>query len=288
MIIDEHRHIGFADSRPERSAADIVRELDELGVDCAIIAPGSKRHDGMSRDLEIEQTLDIYAIGEKLIETGEVTAEVELLRKIPVDDSGSLEASRRYPGRLFGCWFLNPWLAEEYDLARAAVKQDGFKYIKLHPPMHLFAADDALAMEPVMELAAELDVPVWLHSSSGPGCEYWRMVSLARQFPGVNVIAGHVLCGVPEADALSMARATAELPNLYVDLAEAALDPMSIALTNAAPDRLLMSSDDPWGYPLEEYGLGAMMGKIKSITQDNDELRRKVMGDNAARLLKIT
>lgn len=288
MIIDEHRHIGFADSRPERTAEGIVKELDRLDVDCAIIAPGAKRQKQMSREEEIAQTLDIYGIAQRLLESGEVTPEVERLRSISVDNSETLAASKAYPDRLYGCWFLNPWLRDEYDKGRNAIREDGFKYVKLHPPMHLFAADDAKAMGPVMELARELGVPVWLHSSEGPGAEYWRMVSLAKQFPGVDVIAGHVHCGLGEAEVIAVARATVDMKNLYIDLADTSLKAMWQSITNASPDRLMLSSDDPWGFPLDEYGLPAMMEKVETLTEGNKDLRRKITGDNAARLLKMS
>jgi len=62
---------------------------------------------------------------------------------------------------------------------------------------------------------------------------------------------------------------------------------IQLVVQTAPSDRLLLASDDPWGIPFEKMGLGAMMNKIRTVTRDNERLRRKVMGENAAMLLKI-
>ena len=289
MIIDEHRHIGYADaSRPARMTADILRDLDELQVDHAVIAPGQPWPGRMTPDADAVSKLDVFRVGEDCLRTGTVTAEVELLRRQRVDHSEVFDAVSSSGGRLSGCWFLNPWLRETaFAQARAAVREHGFKYIKLHTVCHAFAADDEAVMAPVMDMAVELDVPVWFHTSYGPGCEARRVVDIAARFPGTNVILGHVCCGL-DLDAVAwVAQAAVKYSNLWIDLAESRLNQIQLVVQAAPADRLLMASDDPWGIPLEEHGLAAMMAKARTATQDNENLRRKMMGENAARLLKI-
>jgi len=66
VIIDEHRHIGNCAARGNPTMADILCELDKLGVDCAVIASGSHPVDEpVSRQDEYASTMDCYRVAER-------------------------------------------------------------------------------------------------------------------------------------------------------------------------------------------------------------------------------
>ena len=269
--------------------ADILSEMDDLGVDFAVVAPGGPpAEEEVSRQEEWDATMDLYRLVGEYLEGGAKTPYIEgLQRETPYHDV-MLEAVRESGGRLLGAWWLNPHLGTEaFNEARGSIREYGLRYIKIHPPCHAFAADDAEVLGPVMELAQELDVPLWFHSSSGPGTEPERLVKLARGFAKNRIIMGHVLTqGIcPEAQntpkVIDAANAAA---NLWIDLAGCPFTSMPRVFTEAPQDRLMMSTDSPWHH---DTSLDKMIPAVREATADNPVLRGKIMGGNAARLLRI-
>lgn len=283
FVIDEHRHIGYAASRPTRAAADIVAEMDRLGVDHAVIVAGAAKP--LTREEELAAETDTYAIVEEYLQTGESNACIERLQRETVDQSLVFEALKTGAGRLFGGYILNPWLLDtEFDSARRAVREFGLRYIKLHPWGNAFAADDRNVMEPVVELGSELDVPLWFHTGYGPGTEPERVGALADAFPRVRLIMGHAcVCGRPDA----VADIVRSHENLWMDLADAGDDAMRTVINGAPEDRIMLASDDPWGFPLDRFCLAAQIERVLRVARGQTRLKRKILGGNAAQLLKI-
>jgi predicted TIM-barrel fold metal-dependent hydrolase len=62
---------------------------------------------------------------------------------------------------------------------------------------------------------------------------------------------------------------------------------MRAVIANGPEDRLMMATDDPWGHPYGELSLAGIMKSVQEITAGNERLRRKIMGENATKLLKI-
>jgi len=289
LIIDEHRHIGNCEARGNPTMEEIIADLDRTGADLAVIAPGSPPADReVSRQEEWDATMDLYKLVGEYLESGVRTPYIEGLQRQTTYHDLVLRAVRESGGRLLGAWWLNPHLgADAFDETRAAVREHGLRYIKLHPPCHAFAADDATVLGPAMELAAELDVPLWVHSSSGPGTEVERLVNLARRFPRNSVIMGHVLSGglLPEEEnAPKVVAAANAAPNLWIDLAGCPFTSMPRVFKEAPQDRIMMGTDSPWHH---DTPLDRMIPAIREATVDDAELGRKIMGGNAARLLKI-
>jgi len=289
LIIDEHRHIGNCESRGNPTMAEIIADLDRTGADLAVIAPGSPPADEeVSRQEESDATMDLYKLVGEYLESGVRTPYIEGLQRRTTYHDLVLEAVRESEGRILGAYFLNPHLGgDAYDEARANIREYKLRYIKLHPPLHAFAADDTRVLGPVMELAQELDVPLWFHSSSGPGTEPERVVSLARRFPDKQIIMGHVLTQglLPEAqNTPKVIDAANSAANLWIDLAGCPLTSMARVFAEAPQDRIMMGTDSPYHHdtPLEK-----MIPAIREATADDAELGRKILGGNAARLLKI-
>jgi len=288
-VIDEHRHIGNCESRGNPTMDDIIADLDRTGTDFAVIAPGSPPTDAqVSRQEEWDATMDLYKLVGEYLENGINTPYIERCQRATTYHDDVLKAVRQSDGRLLGCWWLNPRLGPDaYDEARAAVRDYRLRYIKLHPPCHAFAADDPTVLGPAMDLAAELDVPLWIHSSSGPGTETERLVKLARLFPKNNIIMGHVLsCGLlPEDENTPKVIAAANAaPNLWIDLAGCPFTSMRRVLSEAPQDRIMMGTDTPWHH---DTPLDRMIPAIREATADNADLRHGILGGNAARLLGI-
>ena len=284
MIIDEHRHVGYCGSNGTRTAGEIIAEMDRLGVDRAVVAPGGMTDEGpMSQEEDVARQRVLMEAVRRCIEGGRVMREVEERRRRRIDHDDVLEAVDAYGERLLGCWWVNPWRGEEdLEKARAGVRERGLRYWKVHPMCHVFAADDEV-MDPVMACAGEADVPVWFHSSYGPGTEVGRIANLARRFPETQVILGHA--GVTDlegrASSAQAAAAAGELANVWIDLSDCRMESMQRMIEDGPADRLMLASDDPFG------SLERQMGQVRRIVGSDKASLEKIMGENAARLLKI-
>ena len=78
------------------------------------------------------------------------------------------EAVKRYPDRLIGFVWVNPYDGEKaIDEVKRAVNEWGFQGIKLHPLIHAFIPSDEVVL-PIMELARDFKIPVLFHSGHPP------------------------------------------------------------------------------------------------------------------------
>ena len=91
----------------------------------------------------------------------------------------------RYPGRFIGCAWVDPKLGRAaLDEAERCVSELGYLGFKLHPWHQKFFFDDPFVF-PFIELAAKHGIPVdCAPRPTLSGAEPWRMVTLARKYPG--------------------------------------------------------------------------------------------------------
>jgi len=281
MIIDGHRHVGYCRENGTRTSEEIIAEMDRLGVARAVIAPSGMDNEGeVSLEEGAARQKALMAEVGAYLETRRVTPAVEGLRRKRIDHGDVLKVMRRHGDRLAGTWFANPWGGDR-ALADAAeaVRTAGFRCFKLHPLVHAYGAEETV-VDPVLALAGELGVPAWFHTSYGPGTEIERVVESARRFPGTQVVLGHAGVGDLEGTlhAVAAARATRENENVWIDLSDCRLPAMRTMIEGGVPERLVLSSDDPFG------SLERQLAQARQIAGADKELLAKVLGGNAARL----
>ena len=78
-----------------------------------------------------------------------------------------LEAMEKYPDRFVGMVYVNPLEGQAAVDKVHHFAQKGFKGIKANPLKHAYVADTEL-MDPIMEAAKELDIPVFIHCGHPP------------------------------------------------------------------------------------------------------------------------
>jgi len=160
----------------------------------------------------------------------------------------------------------------------------GSRGLKVHPGGQLVAPAHPRAMK-LYRLCGERGLPVFFHC--GPvGIELERSARLSQvdlyeeavaENPGTTFVLGH-------SGALQMEQAlriAQRYPNVYLDLACQAISNIATILDEADPDRILNGSD----WPLYHQAVG--VAKVLLLTEERPELRRKVLYDNAARLLSL-
>jgi hypothetical protein len=239
------------------TAEDLVRAMDEDGVDRSVVMGIGWTDHGLAREI------NDYIIG----------------------------AVARYPGRLSGFAGVSPaWggpAAREAE--RCAVA--GLKGIgELHPDSQRFDLGDVAAMAPLAEVVREHGLIVTTHSSEPVGHLYrgkgetrpevlWRFI---QGFPDITVVCAHWGGGLPFY--ALMPEVAEGLRNVYFDTAaspflyDARVFDVAAALVGSG--RILLGSDFPL---LRTRRLLRQVGGSDLPEAD----RNGVQGGNAARLLGL-
>lgn len=181
------------------------------------------------------------------------------------------------PDRLCALCFVNP-VHTDHALAeiRARVQQGPMLGIKLWISCK---ANDPL-VEPIAELAVELDVPILQHcwnkfggNMPGESCTA-DVAELAGKFPRLKIIAPH-LSGQHEDGVLDLA----PHPNIWIDTSGMLPDAgiLEFAVEAVGVNRILFGSDLPMRHQ------GSALARIQgSALRDRD--RRAILHDNFSRL----
>ncbi|MBI4704945.1 MAG: amidohydrolase family protein [Deltaproteobacteria bacterium] len=163
-------------------------------------------------------------------------------------------------------------------------KAAGARGVKLHPAVQLVPPDHARALG-VYRVCAELGLPVLLHC--GPvGIEprlgrylsqvkhYWAAV---RECPQTTFILAHA--GALQVEmGIELCR---RYPNVYLELASQSLGGVRRVLAEAPEGRVLFGSDWPF------YHQAISLAKVLLATEGQPETRRRVLWENATRLLGV-
>jgi predicted TIM-barrel fold metal-dependent hydrolase len=165
------------------------------------------------------------------------------------------------------------------------ISDEGLKGIKFHPALQRKYADDEQYF-PIYDLARALNLIVVFHVGfdySFPGelnASPESMVKIARNFPGLRIVAAH-LGGLKMAE--DVLEAVAKKADIYMDTAYCA-DPwldkglLKEIIRKHGAERILFGSDYPWHLPSQEISL------IRSLDISEDE-KQMILGGNAERLL---
>ena len=193
-------------------------------------------------------------------------------------------AAAKCGGRLIPFAGVHPYTPSYEKRIRDMVAQGarGFKY---HPEFQFVAPDNKKTLR-IFALLEELDLPVLCHSGF-TGAEPGFMRKLAalpryrvifESFPKLKFILGHAgLNNIPEALAY-----TAEFPQVYLDLSGQTAAATRGIIEKADTDRILYGSDWPF------YPMGVTLARTLVATEGMpDEVRRKILHDNAARIFKL-
>lgn len=160
----------------------------------------------------------------------------------------------------------------------------GAKGIKVHPAVQTILPQDPRAMK-LYRLCGVRKLPVLFHC--GPvdiETRLGRYMSQVRHYrkpveanPDTTFVLGHTGALQREA-AIEIARTC---PNVYVEIASQSLSGVRQILEEVSPDRILFGSDWPF------YHQSMPLAKLLIATEGQEDLRRKVLFENAARLLRL-
>lgn len=201
-----------------------------------------------------------------------VTSQVEA-----INNDYIAEMQLKFENRIFGYAVVNPWdyIAEE-ELERC-FRDLNLYGLKLNPLRHGFALDRHSIVDPLFEICERYDKPILVHGQSDMFNMPGKFAEMAETFPNVKIILAHI----GEPDAIDAAiRVVNRRENVYVDTAGIQLSTLKRAVNEIDPNKILMGTDAPWG----DFNLSIEL--VEKATED-EEIRQKILGKNAARLFKL-
>lgn len=195
------------------------------------------------------------------------------------DNKYTYEAVKKHPDRLIGFCMAAPWAVQDYEkVARREIEEYGFKGIKIHANAHSFKMTGVAALAPVFGVAREFDIPVIAYSGDELVAVPHTFVPIANEFPDVKIIMAHsgFMQNTPEA--ITVAK---ECPNIYLAHESGISGGLAQSVVELGADRVLMGTDTPyWDFEVQ-------LKKIE-VSIPNESDRKKVRGENIARMLKIS
>jgi predicted TIM-barrel fold metal-dependent hydrolase len=99
-----------------------------------------------------------------------------------------------------------------------------------------------------------------------------------RELPATQFVLGHA-GSLQHREAIALQR---RYRNAWLEISGLSLGQLQEVLSEADPDRVLFGSDWPFYHPV------LPLAKVLIATEGRPDLRRKVLHDNAARLLELT
>ena len=181
-----------------------------------------------------------------------------------------MKATKMHPGRLAALFRANPHLEGEDDRFREALEQ-GFAGLQLDPTNDGYGVGSEI-MEPVVNVAEEEGVPVYIRSGDSIFCPPEAVADFASRFQGVNFVT---------VQSRRAYRAAKHSSNLY--LLTRPFPTLAFQRGHADDidlDRLIFASDAP---------LGALDLELRRVelSKLEDETREKILCRNLRRILKI-
>lgn len=186
-------------------------------------------------------------------------------------------------------WALSP--AQNAWHLRDLIQYGGVKGIKIHPVVQRFKADDE-RLWPVYEICSQEGLPVVAHSGPSQGstqhAEPRAYTAVLANFPDLILVLAH-LGGASWTQLRDFAFAN---PSVYFDCSEiicwtgAPMAPSANQLAelirDIGPERVLLGSDYPW------YNMDVCVGLLKRLPVLSDHDKSRILGRNAAILLRLT
>jgi predicted TIM-barrel fold metal-dependent hydrolase len=232
-------------------------------------------------------------LAEAGVDVGVMLAEISPIVTGTIDNDWVSQFAREInalpgPGpRVVAFCCVNPFMVADLagELERC-VQELGCSGVKLYPPYHHFYPNDA-RMYPLYAKAQELGVPVMAHTGSSifKGVKhkyadpmFWDDV--AADFPNLDIVMAHSGRGVWHDRAYFLAKIHA---NVYMEIS--GLPPQKLLSyfpeLERIPDKVIFGSDWP-GMPHIQRNIEI----IRGLPLD-EETKRKILGGNAARLLRL-
>lgn len=193
-----------------------------------------------------------------------------------IDNDYVLAAQKAYPDRLFGYCMINPREKNASETLRHYFDA-GMKGLKLHPRLHGYQLGNHL-VDPLLEVCSEYHRPVFSHGGSEENDHPFYFEEIARAFPDVKVILGHMGALNASDDAITVAGRN---NNVYLDTSTCELYSIRAAIRQVGAEKILMSTD----WPGNDFRMEIL--KIKIASKGDESVFNKIVGENYLRIIGL-
>ncbi len=240
MIVDAHCTIGLG-RQYHFSAGELVQKMDQAGIDQAVVGP-------------VDEHITVYnREGNNFI----------------------LAAVHAFPGRLIGFATANPWYGDPAVTELRRAFDAGLRGLTFNTALQGYFIHDEL-VHPLIQVAAEYQAPVYFHTATPIFALPFQLAELARCFPEVNFIMGHLGAADFWTDVVPAASQSA---NIYLETSlRSGVATIRNAVQAVGAGRVLFGSSAPESEPEIE------LAKLR-LVELLPEQERLVLGENMLRLL---
>lgn len=237
-IIDSHCHLGMG-VRKQASIDELLGRMDAGRVARAVIC-----------------TVDQFIA----------------VRNRPGNDE-VIAAVRKWPDRFWGLAAVNPWFEHQALDELDRCLDAGLIGLKLNSHLQGFVLSDPL-VHPLVEKCRERGAVIYAHTGTPITAEPFQLAELARTFPDVPIVMGHMGFADFWYDAVP---AALQSDNIYLETSLSDVANIANAVEKVGPERILFGSDFP------ESSLSLEIEKMATM-EISDQHRRQIMNDNALTL----
>lgn len=187
------------------------------------------------------------------------------------------ECCLKYPDRTLGFAVINPWDIDGEEELEKCFRDYNFYGLKMNAIRFGYSADRHSLLDPYFELCKKYKKCVVVHGQSDMFSIPDKWAEMAKSYPEVPVILYHIGVPMMYERACELAR---DIPNFYVSTAGAYVPVIKMAYEVAGPEKVIYSSDAPFGNMEQE------IEKVKYIS-NIEERREMMLGKNIAEILGI-
>ncbi len=194
------------------------------------------------------------------------------------DNEYTYKAVKAHPDRFIGFARIAPWLHKNYgEVLKQDIEKYNFKGIKIHAVANSFKMASVGVLQPIFNVAREKSLPVIAYSGDELYATPTSFRFIAKEYPDVPIIMAHSGFMQLSPEAVTVAK---EFDNIYLEHASGISMGVVASLDELGPERIIMGTDTPyWDFEVQIKKL--------EIAIPDPENRKKAMGENIARLLKL-
>ena len=202
-----------------------------------------------------------------------------------------LKVQSLFPQRLVGLCSVNPASGDAALTEVERCLQAGLKGVgELHPDTQGYHLGDHDVVAPLMEMVAQYDVPVLIHSSEPVGHNYPGkgkvtpevLLRFIQDFPKTTIVCAHWGGGLPFY--ALMPEVASSLTKVYFDSAASPFlynsSVFSLVAELVGPEKLLFATDFPLIQPQR------LLAQVRE-SRLSPEVQSLILGGNAARLMNL-
>lgn len=187
------------------------------------------------------------------------------------------DCTLRYPDRTLGFAVINPWDMDSEEMLERCYRDYHFYGVKMNPIRFGYSADRLSLLAPYFDLCSKYHKCVVVHGQSDMFSLPDKWAEMARAYPDVPVVLYHIGVPLMAERACELAK---ELPNFYLSTSGSYVPAIKTAYEIAGPEKLIFSSDAPFGNPAQE------IEKVKYVCKDPAHLDM-ILCQNAKKLLGL-